>query len=577
MDRRIRWPILLGGALTLAAAVALWLNLGASPSRVRLLLSGLWLALAAWAGWRWWLSRLPALLVEALVSLVAGVILLFGAALPVATHKWIVGAGWLAVGVIELVERSRAPRPALLSFWTAVWTLFAGVVTITFPGILAVQLTALASIAAGLFGLMLLWRGWRLGSNPPPPSRVGRVTRVAIPGALLILAVWGYSQVVANTAAADARQRVLASFYAVPPDLAPGEPGELIRFEHAAVPGLEGRAYRILFRSDDAFSRPTVSSGMVFLPKEDTDDRPVIAWAHGTVGLGEECAPSRAADVLAQTQWVNAALEAGYVVAAPDYAGAGGTGSGEKYMVLAEQGRDVVHSVRAAISLPGSGAAGRYATYGESQGGAVALAAGAMSAELAPDLELMGVGAVAAASDLATTLSEKWESPLATWLLGPHLLRAYTRYYPHLTADRILTEAGRNHYAEIADSSCVHDLLGVLLNPRIGAFLTGDPTDDPAWLEALVANRAPDVLDGVPVFAAHGLDDPLIDSRITAALVSRYCEAATEVTAHWMEGVGHIGSSNEAAPAYLAWLAELDSGGSPGSACGDPLPGEPTG
>lgn len=87
-------------------------------------------------------------------------------------------------------------------------------------------------------------------------------------------------------------------------------------------------------------------------------------------------------------------------------------------------------------------------------------------------------------------------------------MRAYTRYYPHLSSDRILAEAARNHYVEIADRSCVWDLLGVVLNPRMGAFLTADPTNDADWLEALAANRAPDAPVGIPVFAGHGLADP---------------------------------------------------------------------
>lgn len=565
--------------MILAWAVALWLSLGSSPSEVRLILAAFVLAFAAYGGWRWWSTRRSSLLAETLAGVVAGTILLFGNGVSTTGVRWVFGLYWIAVGAVELIERGRSPERNSMPPWTAASAIFAGVVVVTFPGVLAVQLTALASFWAGLLGLLLLIQGIRLVYSRPQrsaPGRSRRILGVALPAAVFGLAIWGYSHVIANTAAADTRQRTLDPFYAVPPDLAPGEAGTLIRSQEARVPGLEGRAYRVLFRSDDAFSRPTVSSGLVFVPNEDGVERPVIAWAHGTVGLGEICAPSRAEDFLAaQATWVNDALAMGFVITAPDYAGAGGTGDGEKYMVLAEQGRDLVHSVRAAMSLPGSGAANAFVTYGESQGGAVSLAAAAMSADLAPDLELLGVGAVAAASDLATTMSEKWESPLATWLLGPHLLRAYTRYYPHLTADRILTEAAHNHYVEIADGSCVHDLLGVLLNPRMGRFLTGDPTDDPDWLEALVANRAPDAPEGVPVFAGHGLADPLIDPGITAAVVERYCRAGVHVTSHWMENVGHIGSSNEAAPAYLDWAGALVSGGSAGSTCEDPSPVPP--
>jgi hypothetical protein len=559
-------------------AVGLWINLGSSPSEVRLILAGWILALAVFSGWRWWLARHPLLLTEALAGLVAGAVLLFGGGLPLLAHRWVLGLYWIAVGVLELVSRCQGSSSVLLSPWAAVAALFLGIVATTFPGALVVQFTALGSVSAAAFGTLLLIQGFRLAlsrADAEPPATPWRLLRIGFPAVLLALVVWGYAQVVANTAAADGRQRVLNPFYEIPSGLAPGEAGSLIRFEEVAVPDLEGRAYRVLFRSDDAFSRPTASSGLVFLPNGQGSNRPVIAWAHGTVGLGEICAPSRAESFLAHTTWINQALSAGFVVTAPDYAGAGGTGTGEKFMVLAEQGRDLVNSVRAAISLTESNAGTRYATYGESQGGAVSLAAGAMSGALAPHLELIGIGAVAAASDLAATLADKWDRPVATWLLGPHLVRAYTRYYPHLSADRILTESARNHYVEIADRSCVFDLLGALLNPQIGAFLTRDPTTDPDWLEALIANQAPDPPDGVPVFAGHGLADPLIDPAITAALVGRYCGAGASVTAHWMADVGHIGSSNAAAAPYLEWVGGLFAGGPAPSTCGEPLPVPP--
>lgn len=429
MNRLDRWPFLLGGLLTIGVAIGLWANLGSSSSLVRLLLAGWLFALTLFSGWRWWLTRHPILLAETATGLTAGAVLLFGGGLAPGAHRWVVGLYWIALGVLELVARSRGSKQLFLSIWTVVATLFVGIVTITFPGVLVVQFTAIASIWAGIFGILLLGRGLRLAfpaKDASPPRRVWRVVHIVVPTVLLVVVTAGYSQVVANTAAADTRQGALAPFYEIPPDLAPGEPGTLIRFEEVDFPDLEGRAYRVLFRSDDVFSRPTTSSGLVFVPDGARNDRPVIAWAHGTVGLGEVCAPSRSEDFLAHTSWVNQALSAGFVVTAPDYAGAGGTGVGEKYMVLAEQGRDLVNSVRAAISLPDANAGTRYLTYGESQGGAVSLAAGAMGKDLAPELELVGIGAVAAASDLATTLSDKWESPLATWLLGPHLVRAYT-------------------------------------------------------------------------------------------------------------------------------------------------------
>jgi len=45
----------------------------------------------------------------------------------------------------------------------------------------------------------------------------------------------------------------------------------------------------------------------------------------------------------------------------------------EKYLIGAEQGRDLLNSVRAARDIPQAGAGTRFALYGHSQGGLVAL------------------------------------------------------------------------------------------------------------------------------------------------------------------------------------------------------------
>ncbi len=301
----------------------------------------------------------------------------------------------------------------------------------------------------------------------------------------------------------------------------------------------------------------------------------VVAWAHGTTGLGFTCAPSRDSDPLSHIPWVNDMLDQGWVVAASDYAGAGGTGIGEKYLVIAEQARDVLNSMRAARALPGTGAGDRFASYGESQGGLISFAAGALAPSYAPELKLIGVGGVAAASDAGAAIQLSWPRPLAGWLLGPSLVRAWTRQYPNLDADAVLSAAAREHYQEVADESCIFDILGALVNPQMGSFFATDPTTDTLWRAAFIANRAPLPPPGVPVFVSHGLADPLIDPGYSARLVQRYCDAGAVVATHWMPGEGHIGSSTAAAPAFITWLGNLLSGASPPSNCGETPPVPP--
>ncbi|MBX9918881.1 MAG: alpha/beta hydrolase, partial [Mycolicibacterium frederiksbergense] len=75
------------------------------------------------------------------------------------------------------------------------------------------------------------------------------------------------------------------------------EPGNLIETVPLA-PELSiagaGAAYRILYSTTDQHDAPAVSTAAVFVPRTPAPPGgyPVIAWAHGTVGLGDDCTPS---------------------------------------------------------------------------------------------------------------------------------------------------------------------------------------------------------------------------------------------------------------------------------------------
>jgi hypothetical protein len=576
---RVEWLWAAYGVVGIFFGVELFAHLGSSLAETRTILGAWLLITAGFAAWRWWIAadRAPLLLIAALLALSLALIVWFGGVLALDAIKAAVGAFWISVGALELAAWTARARGSLQSPWISLGALIAGVVTITFPSALVVHFTLVAAIWALVLGLACVVRaGWLLveARRPisKPASRLLRGVSVAVPAILLVAPLLAYGSIMAGTRAADGRQAELDPFYEVPLDLAPGDPGSIIRATGVDLQGLHGVAWRVLFRSEDEHDRPTVSAGLIFAPSGGGSDRPVVAWAHGTVGLGRQCAPSRDSAALSHIPWVNDMLDRGWVVTAPDYAGAGGTGVGEKYLVIAEQGRDLVNAVRAARGVPGTGAGDRFATYGESQGGLIALAGGALAPTYAPELHPVGIGGVASASDAGAAIQHSWDRPLPGWLLGPSLVRAWVRQYPSLDAGAVLSDAGREHYAEIADNGCIFDVLGFLVNPQMGTFFGKDPTSDPAWRAAFIANKAPLPPVGVPVFIGHGMADPLIDPGYSVRAVQRYCDAGAAVATHWMSGVGHIASSTDAAPAYVTWLSGLLAGGSAPSNCGEAPP-----
>ena len=116
-------------------------------------------------------------------------------------------------------------------------------------------------------------------------------------------------------------------------------------------------------------------------------DRNVIAWAHPTRGVVEDCPPSLMPD-LAGTIWdLPQMMAEGYVVVATDYPGLGVPGMIHPYLIGVSEARAVLDSVRAARDLPDAGASNRFAVWGHSQGGQASLYSGELAASYAPDLK----------------------------------------------------------------------------------------------------------------------------------------------------------------------------------------------
>lgn len=297
------WVVL--GVVSLGFAVALYQNLGSSLAVSTSIVAGWLLVIMGFAGWRWWTDPLRSrlYLASALVGVAAAAMVGSGVLAGLPELKSVLALYWVTSGILELVGRSAGNSVRLQSPWSAVTMLFAGVVIVTFPSVLGVEFTMVSSLWALVFGVLctirgtgLLWRGHR-----PPRGRRGRVRRVvatALPALLVAAPAVLYGAFVEAHRTAEARQLVLAPFYEPPHLTSPGIPGDMVRSEPIDLSGLNGRAWRIMFRSQDQYGAPTVSTGLVFAPDDAGSNRPVVAWAHGTTGLGPTCAPSRSADPL---------------------------------------------------------------------------------------------------------------------------------------------------------------------------------------------------------------------------------------------------------------------------------------
>ena len=127
----------------------------------------------------------------------------------------------------------------------------------------------------------------------------GRVVLIAFLAILLTLGIVGVANVLGQRTASNDLQASLDAFY-TPPDPLPQEPGTVIRvepltFDDSQLTVQGGSAYRMLYVSQRPDGTAAASGAMVFVPDVPAPEggRNVVAWAHGTVGMGDPCAPSR--------------------------------------------------------------------------------------------------------------------------------------------------------------------------------------------------------------------------------------------------------------------------------------------
>jgi acetyl esterase/lipase len=168
----------------------------------------------------------------------------------------------------------------------------------------------------------------------------------------------------------------------------------------------------VLYRSVGFDGKPIAVSGTVSLPKGKAPKNgwPVVSYDPGTVGIADQCAPSKDASGNPAHLYIsyvypllNRWLKAGFAVVRTDYQGLGTPGV-HQYLVGLEEGRSTLDIVRAARKLDGR-VRNRVAIAGHSQGGHAAIWGAFLAPKYTPELDLRGTVAFAPASHISELIS----------------------------------------------------------------------------------------------------------------------------------------------------------------------------
>ena len=408
------------------------------------------------------------------------------------------------------------------------------------------------------------------------------VTRGRIFGLVCILAVVTLllglfiNSRIKTTNEAD-RQTALQPFY-TPPAQISGPPGTIIRQEPLGIDVPGATAIRMMYVTQRSDGTSAVSSGMVFMPTTPAPagGRPVVAWAHGTVGGGVKCAPSRSDAPTQPLQgWLPQMLSLGWIVTATDYVGLGTPGT-EAYLVGQDEARDVVNSVRAARSMTNADASDRWVVWGHSQGGHAAIWTGELAASLAPELHLLGVAAAAPAAQLPEIMQAQWDTPIG-WVIGPAVAISWPLVNPDLPTAGIISQAGLDNTNRL-QAACVTDAaIEAVVREKAGQqYFDVNPSQNSAWFEVAKSQTPTPLPASMPFMLAQGTGDDVVLPGPNALLQNLWCAAGSTITTLWMGGVNHMAAANVAGPAVVPWINDRFHDVPAGRTCGTAPPVPPT-
>ncbi|MFH7812117.1 MULTISPECIES: lipase family protein [Acetobacter] len=271
---------------------------------------------------------------------------------------------------------------------------------------------------------------------------------------------------------------------------------------------------------------------------------PIVAWAHGTVGVARSCAPSlnprSARDQTYLSEW----LRRGFAIVATDYQGLGSDGT-HPYLNARAEAYSVLDGVKAALAgLPDL--SNTIMIVGQSQGAGAAFASAGYAPAYAPALHVRGV--------VATGIP----------YMSPEVIKVVLHAKPQNSASGIdpvvayalligASEAGLNPAFKpeqaftpramptfhAASEICARPLMARIKTEELTRANAFEPTLLQAMAPAFKGMLFPTLRLDVPLFVGIGMTDRDVAPQGQLMLVKDACKAGTVVQAHLYKGQDH--------------------------------------
>ena len=354
---------------------------------------------------------------------------------------------------------------------------------------------------------------------------------------------------------------------------------------------------KVLYSTTDMHGNAVPVSGYMVepaVPWTGAGDRPTVVIGRGTVGQGDQCAPSRNwpldghADPITSGRLVS--LEgvydrifaaAGVRVFVTDYVGMGTPGM-HTYMNRAEQAHAMLDGARAAQNFAGAG--GYVAFYGHSQGGGASAAAVEEAAAYAPELQVAAAYASAPPADLDAVQRNIDGSDLVG-AIG-FTINGLAARYPQLEPimERHMNDRRKATLADLA-TMCTDEITKTYGHQRTNEWTEGGRSLDETLGEIPEGRKAMDdqfIGHGVPsapTMIVSGRHDQNVEYQQARTLSEQWCAKGADVfyrddVLPKIDGYNHFAQAVSGAPFGVGFiLAMFNDAPTAGACTGAPLPG----
>lgn len=362
------------------------------------------------------------------------------------------------------------------------------------------------------------------------------------------------------------------AFYTPPRHAPTNTPGKLLRLDEDIdpkkylLPPAVTVTRHIYLSQTLAGALVPVSAAILwpYAPRVQPDGKyPIVAWAHGTSGLGPDAAPSHHKNLWQHYLAPYPLALAGYVVVATDYAGLGvhhdhdGNEIVHEYLAAPAHANDIVYAVQAAREAY-TKLSSEFVVVGHSQGGGAAWAVAERQAAKEPieGLQLLGCVPIS-----PTTRIVDEPGPFGS-IIWTAMCRGMKQAFPEADLGDLLTEDGLKRYEAIHETKATGVASVVIMLSGSGELLR------PGWrqnehvhqYQAMVQTGGKKL--GCPLLIVHGEADPNISIKTVQAAVdkTRSKSLESQVDLIVLPNITHAPAMTAGMSLWLRWIADRFAG-----------------